>query len=58
MAKHKWILDESGHRDDFQLDVGYHNGPRCELCQESYCEHCVDVAALDDCAGLIETGGK
>ena len=38
--EHQWILEEDGERDDFQMDVGYHNGPRCSVCGFSYCHHC------------------
>jgi hypothetical protein len=53
MAKHVWFKDDRGQRDDFRLDFGFHNGPQCEACLETYCEHCVDVETLDDCEAII-----
>jgi hypothetical protein len=32
--------DANGRINDFALDVGFHNGPRCILCDETWCEHC------------------
>lgn len=37
---HKLKRDGSGNVDFFALDSGYHNGPECVLCGESWCEHC------------------
>lgn len=37
---HAWQLDEDGEIDDFAYDGDEHNGPRCTLCDESYCQHC------------------
>lgn len=53
MAKHVWILDEGGAVDIWQLESGYCNGPRCAACDESFCHHCTDIDALDDCASVI-----
>ena len=50
-AGHKLIRTPWGKIDDWALDVdevdddgfslGYgHNGPMCELCKETWCEHC------------------
>ena len=38
--KHLWYKNKDGEVDNWQLDCGYHNGPRCEVCGESFCEHC------------------
>jgi hypothetical protein len=37
---HRWILDEDGDIDVFQVEGDYHNGPRCADCQLGACEHC------------------
>lgn len=39
--KHKWVRD-GGKIDFFAFAVGYHNGPQCDRCGFSYCEHCQD----------------
>lgn len=38
--KHLWHKNKDGEVDMWRLDCGYHNGPSCELCYESFCEHC------------------
>lgn len=37
--KHLWHK-ENGKIDMWYLDCGYHNGPGCEVCGVSVCEHC------------------
>ena len=49
--KHIWILDAMGDRDNWQLDIENHNGPGCEVCHETFCEHCHDVDSLAGCEG-------
>lgn len=39
-AGHRLIRSEDGTVDIFRLDSGYHNGPECELCGETWCQHC------------------
>lgn len=39
-AGHKLYRHKNGEVDNFRLDYGYHNGPECEKCQESWCKHC------------------
>lgn len=39
-AGHKLVRDEDGEIDSSQLDADYHNGPGCEKCHETWCEHC------------------
>lgn len=41
-AGHVLIRDEDGDVNIFVMDHGYHNGPGCELCGESWCHHCED----------------
>jgi hypothetical protein len=37
---HKLVRDKDGDIDFFQLDAGFHNGPGCEKCHETWCQHC------------------
>lgn len=39
-AGHKLVRDEDGEVDVFQCDADYHNGPGCEKCHETWCQHC------------------
>lgn len=41
-AGHNLIRHEDGTIDIFQMDAGYHNGPGCSICGESWCQHCRD----------------
>ena len=47
--KHKWILDENGEIDMFAYSEDIHNGPECEICGESFCEHCEKDWATTEC---------
>jgi hypothetical protein len=38
--EHDWKRNKDGSIDMWALDVGYHNGPMCQRCYESFCEHC------------------
>lgn len=38
--EHQWRRKENGEIDDFAMEFGYHNGPVCERCGYSFCEHC------------------
>lgn len=38
--EHKWRLDEGGKINHFAFVSGYCNGPVCERCHYSFCEHC------------------
>ena len=38
--EHQWRRKENGEIDDFAMEIGYHNGPVCERCGYSFCEHC------------------
>ena len=40
LPHHKWRFDKDGKIDEFAVDVGYHNGPECVRCGESFCHHC------------------
>lgn len=39
-AGHKLVRNEDGEIDIWQCDSGYHNGPGCEKCHKTWCEHC------------------
>jgi hypothetical protein len=54
-AGHKLIRDDDGYIDIFVLDEGYHNGPGCELCGESWCHHCEPT--ITPCTPTPEGGG-
>lgn len=49
-AGHILALNEDGTVDVFRLDVGYHNGPECLLCGESWCQHCCLNHVIPQCA--------
>lgn len=38
--EHQWRRNEYGNIDEFAMGFGYHNGPVCERCGYSFCEHC------------------
>lgn len=39
-AGHELIREESGEIDILRLSIGYHNGPECKKCGQTWCEHC------------------
>ena len=45
--KHIWRKTKSGEVDEFWYEYDYHNGPGCEVCGFSFCEHC-DPEKWDD----------
>lgn len=38
--KHQWRKGKDGKIDMFAYSCGFCNGPVCERCSESFCEHC------------------
>lgn len=48
-AGHKLRRNEDGSVDHWGLDHGYHNGPICLICDDSWCEHCQDK--IQPCEG-------
>lgn len=38
--QHSYIKDENGEIDEFAFEMGYCNGPICEICGYSFCKHC------------------
>lgn len=49
VKKHMWHRDEKGQIDMWYLDHGFHNGPGCEICGLSVCEHCEPDWAEQEC---------
>ena len=39
-TKHSWCKDESGDIDVFGYSEGFCNGPKCEICNWTFCHHC------------------
>lgn len=38
--EHDWGREKDGSIDEFALENGFHNGPRCKRCNDSFCVHC------------------
>ena len=53
-AGHLLKRDEDGEIDYFAMSYEFHNGPACELCHMSWCEHCEDEIHPCD-VGVIES---
>lgn len=60
MAEHEWKRYESGEVDIFAHEVDVegvgHNGPRCTVCDLSFCEHCQPDAWQFECPGQAPAG--
>ena len=39
-SEHQWRRTAEGKIDEFAMCFDYHNGPVCERCGYSFCEHC------------------
>jgi hypothetical protein len=48
-AGHVLRRDEDGRVDNFVMEYGFHNGPGCVNCHDSWCEHCGDK--IEPCIG-------
>lgn len=48
-CEHDWEKDRRGEINMFAVEYEYHNGPYCEICHESYCEHCTPDWASTKC---------
>lgn len=46
--RHKW-MEEDGKIDEFAYSSGYCNGPMCERCYYSFCEHCNPDGWEEEC---------
>ncbi len=51
-AGHVLKLNEDGLIDTWVMDLGYHNGPGCINCHDSWCVHCEDK--IESCIGAEE----
>lgn len=50
--RHTWALDSEGEVDMWHLSYGYHNGPHCTTCLESWCVNCSpNILDRDNCPG-------
>ena len=38
--KHLWYKNKDGSIDKWRLDIGFHNGPECQVCGEAVCMNC------------------
>jgi hypothetical protein len=56
--KHTWRLNSDGDIDIWALDIDYHNGPVCIVCEEYYCHHCRPDCFELDCAGDQDAGSR
>ena len=45
---HDWKLDDDGEVDVFAFYEGYHNGPVCLRCGETFCKHCVSPERMTE----------
>lgn len=48
-AGHRLIRDEDGVVDNFVLGYDIHNGPGCQDCGLTWCEHCKED--ISECEG-------
>ena len=66
-ATHEWEKDEKGQIDEWAMDIGFCNGPRCVRCGYTFCEHCnkdgwdntdcvVDEIRCPNCGKLLTEG--
>lgn len=51
---HQLIVDEEGFVDFWIHGVGYHNGPGCAACHESWCEHCHPDGPPTSCDAVLD----
>lgn len=47
--KHLWYKNKNGEIDMWRLDIGIHNGPECQVCHASFCEHCTPNFDDEEC---------
>lgn len=56
VAGHVLVLNKEGEVDWFAYedDENCHNGPRCSLCGDAWCQHCWSPRGDDEkCVGLL-----
>lgn len=52
-------LNEDGDGVDiFVTDSGYHNGPGCSICDETWCMHCTNPDKIEPCIGAQATAER
>lgn len=66
--KHQWKKDKNGNIDLWAVSGGFCNGPMCERCFHSTCEHCnpnyddepciVDKKICPTCSARLDGWGK
>jgi hypothetical protein len=47
---HKLVKNSLGEIDWFALEEEFHNGPACQLCGMSWCDHCEEE--IPQCKGI------
>lgn len=48
-------MDSDGTMNEWVVNSGFHNGPGCEACDWSCCQHCTSESEIPECtADLIE----
>lgn len=47
--KHLWYKNKNGEIDMWRLDIGFHNGPECQVCHAAFCEHCTPNFDDEEC---------
>lgn len=47
--KHLWYKNKNGEIDMWRLDIGFHNGPECQVCHASFCEYCTPNFDDEEC---------
>ena len=51
--RHAWERTPDGKIDYFAYSVGFHNGPYCTRCHDSFCVHC-NPDGLNDSPCVVE----
>ena len=47
--KHLWYKNKNGEIDMWRLNIGFHNGPECQVCHASFCQHCTPNFDDEEC---------
>ena len=50
-AGHSFVKDGDGNPDFFVISQEFHNGPECETCGWSCCQHCTPKSDIPVCDG-------
>lgn len=46
---HVWFRDDEQLVDAWRVEGGFHNGPECARCHDSFCEHCRPEKITEKC---------